>query len=298
MSQSIRPSGVSAFHSGKTPGFTLIELLVVIAIIAILAAMLLPALAKAKQKAQGISCLNNNKQLMIAWHMYLHDNNDRIVISLHGGSAQGGVGDPVLGKGWVEGWLDWTTRPDNINTSYLIDDTFARIAPFVAKSRNVFKCPADNYLATVQRNLGWTARVRSLSGNIGLGAGNAETGPWSTIYKHCIKLGDLQIPSPSETWVFVDEHPDSINDAGFFSPQTATVVTDTPATYHNGACGFSFADGHADIHKWLKCMTGARARQVIAVDGQYLNNGISGTLNDADIHWLSYHTSRTTAISF
>jgi prepilin-type N-terminal cleavage/methylation domain-containing protein/prepilin-type processing-associated H-X9-DG protein len=278
--------------------FTLIELLVVIAIIAILAAMLLPALSKAKAKAQGIYCLNNGKQLMVAWHLYLHDNNDRIVIALHGGAAQGGAGDPTYGKGWVEGWLDWTTRFDNTNLNFLISDQFARMAPYVAKSKNIFKCPADNYLSSVQRTLGWTERSRSMSGNIGLGAGNAESGPWSNIYKHATKYTDLVYPGPAETWVFVDEHPDSMNDAGFFNPSGATIITDTPATYHNGACGFAFADGHSEIHKWRGCMTQARARRVSAIDGQYLNNGISGPVNDPDIHWLSFHGGRSGPTSY
>src|SRR5881396_3090262 len=112
-SQKLPPAWLIPNHRRRhCQGFTLIELLVVIAIIAILAAMLLPALSRSKCKTQGVYCLNNGKQMMVAWHMYLHDNNDKIVIALHGGEAMGGAGDPRLGKGWVEGWLDWSTSPD------------------------------------------------------------------------------------------------------------------------------------------------------------------------------------------
>ena len=285
-------------HTKKHSGFTLIELLVVIAIIAILAAMLLPALSKAKQRTQAVYCMNNCKQLMIAWLSYAHDNNDRIVPALHGGEARGGAGDPVYGMGWVEGWLDWTTSPDNINTQFLINDKYARLANYIAKSKNVFKCPADNFLSAPQRALGWKERVRSVSGNICLGNGNAPQGPFGAIYVQCPKMSDITVPGPTETWVFVDEHPDSINDAGFFPPQTAGIITDTPATYHNLACGFAFADGHSDIHKWRGCLRSPRAAQVHAVDGDYLNNVIPANgPNDPDVYYLSYHSPRKAGLA-
>ncbi len=269
-------------------GFTLIELLVVIAIIAILASMLLPALSKSKTKAQGVSCLNNGKQLMLAWQMYLHDNNDRIVIALHGGAAMNGVGDPVLGKGWVSGWLNWVGSTDNTNVDFLISEQWAKLGAYAAKSKNIFKCPADVYLGPAQRTLGWKERVRSFSGNIGVGAGNAETGPWDQIYQHYTKSTQFIYPGPAQTWVFVDEHPDSMNDAGFFNPK-GYIWVDMPAAYHNGACGFAFADGHSEIHKWKGSLTRAREREVRYTDGGDMPALLGGGLRDIDIQWIMSH---------
>ncbi len=277
--------------------FTLIELLVVIAIIAILAAMLLPALGKAKQKTQGISCLNNLKQLMLGWQMYTHDNNDRIVYALHGGGAQGGAGYTLPGVGliygWVEGWLDWQLRQDNTNTIYLTDPKYALMAPYIGKNKNIFKCPADNYASGPQKAMGWLTRCRSLSGNINVGEGNYESGPTDPLYKHIKKMTDFIYPPPVDNWVFLDEHPDSINDAGFFNPhQTAWV--DVPATYHNGAGGFSFADGHAEIHKWRRSLASGRAMAVAFTD----IGAISGSTGDPDIAWVAYRAGRNTAATY
>jgi len=274
----------------------LIELLVVIAIIAILAAMLLPALAKAKAKTQGIYCMNNCKQLMVGWIAYTHDNNDHIMYALHGGGAQGGAGFDLNGQlvhGWVEGWLDWSTDSDNTNFAFLDQDKYALIAVYLAHTTPVFKCPADQFLSAPQRVLGWTARCRSLSGNIYLGDGNVAAGPANfNFYSKCVKMSNLTLPGPAETWAFVDEHPDSINDAGFFPPENNNLVTDVPATYHNGACGFAFCDGHAAINKWRGCLAAGVATHVGAVDGTYINGVIGARAGDPDVFYLAFHSPR------
>ena len=147
----------------------------------------------------------------------------------------------------------------------------AVLAQYFGKSKNIYKCPADIYVSTPQRNLGWTSRCRSVSGNIYIGEGNGWTsgpgytvgGPNNlTIYKGAKKAADLLIPGPTQTWVYMDEHPDSINDAGAFAPNTKSNIPDAPATYHNGAADFAMADGHSEIHKWKDARTAAASKRL------------------------------------
>ena len=233
-------------RSRRKNGFTLIELLVVIAIIAILAGLLLPALAKAKTKAQGIMCMNNTKQLALAWIQYAHDNDDRLATASFNTSGQDVVGTQT-DPSWVNGFMDWTLRRDNTNVLELIG-TNSLLGSY-SGSPFVYKCPADRSLSQVQKSAGWDHRVRSISMNFVLGMDNA----FFQADTFGIKAGYQKlssIPAPSHTWVFVDEHPDSILTGLFVSFLNRDAWEHLPASYHNQACGFSFADGHSEIKKW------------------------------------------------
>jgi prepilin-type processing-associated H-X9-DG protein len=212
-------------------------LLVVIAIIAILAAMLLPALSKAKTKGQGIACVNNLKQLQVCWLMYAMDFNDNLVYN-----NSNGAGEP---PGWVSGWLKTLTDATNVN---LLMSPNGKLWDY-NKSLGIYKCPADRSTVTIGNQV--LPRVRSVSMN-----GNMNGNSWYTAiidpnYYTYRKFAQILRPPPVQAFVFLDEHPEEIDDGYFL------VVVDQhwvwgniPASYHNGAGGLSFADGHAEIKKW------------------------------------------------
>lgn len=256
-------------------GFTLIELLVVIAIIAILAGMLLPALSKAKTKAQGIQCMASGRQMMLAWKLYIDDNNDRVPKSY--GANQ-----------WVNGNLDYSANPSNWDINQ--DLAKSVLWNYCGKSPGIWKCPADLSKVTVRG--AQVARVRSISMNAWFDSEDVSGfGPPKTkIYK---RMGDLTDPGPSMTWVFLDEREDSINDGemvvGMFGypdkPQSWTIV-DFPASYHNGAGGLSFADGHSEIRRWVDSRTMPKLKR-----GQGLPLNVPSRDN-RDVIWLMERSTR------
>ncbi len=263
-----------------------------IAMLAIVGATLVAAAPKSRLDVQKILCLNGKRQLCTAWRLYAEDNADKLVTNLHGACNMGGCYGDAANAPWAEGWLGWSTESDNTNVAWLINQKYAKLAPYVSGATNIFKCPADKYLSSAQKLRGWTQRVRSVSSNIYLGEGNAEAGPLDPIYKHIKKISDFIYPAPAEAYVFLDEHPDSINDPAFFSPHQTSWI-DLPATYHNGGAGFGFADCHAEIHKW----TGSLAK-IRIIYGDFSFIPTSAPAGDPDVHWISYHCVRSTANSY
>jgi prepilin-type N-terminal cleavage/methylation domain-containing protein/prepilin-type processing-associated H-X9-DG protein len=268
----------SRLLSSKTVrGFTLIELLVVIAIIAILAAMLLPALARSKAKAQGIMCMNSGRQMMLAWKLYVDDNQDRVPASYNPGAPDE----------WVHGNMDFSANRSNWDVNQ--DIAKSPLWQYCGKNAAIWRCPADQ--STVKVSGVIYPRVRSIAMDAWFNSTDVQGfGPGYRMYK---KLSDVNDPGPSGTWLFLDEREDSINDGefvvgmnGYPDRPNQWMIVDYPASYHGGACGFSFVDGHSEIKRWKDARTMPKLRK-----GQSLALNVASP-NNPDAYWMMDHSTR------
>jgi len=225
-----------------------VELLVVVAIICILAALLLPALVNAKRNGRAIVCLNNQRQLGFALHLYAGDHND--VLPYNVGAAE--TKQMVASKeflNWANDVMTWELDSDNTNAALL---AVGGVGPYCSGVTKVFKCPSDTALSDIQKQAGWTERVRSYSMNAMIGnAGSFMLGSQNTNnpgYRQFVHLAD--VPAPDSIFALIEEHPDSINDGYFLNRFGTHQWIDLPASYHNHGANMAFVDGHSERHQW------------------------------------------------
>ncbi len=240
--------------AGNRGAFTLIELLVVVAVIAILASLLLPALAATKSKGHAISCLNNERQLALATLLYADDSADALPYNTGADEIKQWVGSKWYWN-WTSPVMDWeASNSDNTNSALV---TLGGIGPYTSRTPAIYRCPSDHVVSDKQAAVGWTGRVRSISMNAMVGdAGEYIVAGQNVNNRDYVQfLKQSQVLQPSQIFVFIEEHPDSINDGYFLNHVDSQRWFDLPASYHNGAANLTFVDGHLERHKWRSSST-------------------------------------------
>jgi prepilin-type processing-associated H-X9-DG protein len=216
-----------------------------------------------------LQCLENLRRLTVAWSLYAEEHRGTFV---HNSDAVGAT------PGWVSGFLDWTVATDNTNTARLTESRYSLLAPYTAGDATLFKCPADVYLSPAQVARGWTERVRSYSMNFFVGPPTSAKDGFYPGYRIFTRLSDFRAMAPAQTFLFLEEHPDSINDPLFIPTINQPSWLDVPASYHLGGCSFAFVDGHVELKQWQS------ARTVVPV--RYLYTPINVPSNDPDYLWM------------
>jgi len=250
-------TGTNPASTGKT-AFTRVELLVVIAVVFFLGLLLTPGFARTRVNDHTFQCLNNLRVLQNAWQMYAEDNAGRVMMNTGVTETQNEVATKMF-RNWVHNYISWNTDSRNTNVDLLLQGP---LATYLRSNVTDFQCPADNYLSPVQRAQGWNARLRSYSMNAFWGPYNSNPSDSSwprgrnfflPQYRQWIKL--TQPPNPANSWLLIEEHPDSINDGYFLNTLTQNNWGDIPASQHNGAVNITFADGHIETHLWRGAAT-------------------------------------------
>lgn len=282
--QSMSPLGNNRL---QRRAFTLVELLAVVAIVAIVASFLFPALSQAKGKAHSITCMNNQRQLAVAWSLYAQDNSDRLANN-YGAAEIKQLLSRNQNVNWAGSVLNWELTPDNTNH---VLNTRATLGRYLAGNAAPYRCPSDFSVSGLQRSAGWTGRCRSISMNAMVGDAGEFTRGGSNVnnptYIQYLRMSDFL--DAARIFVFIEEHPDSINDGYFLNKIYSQGWHDLPASYHAGAANLVFGDGHAEIRRWQGEGTKAPAKP----DAVVLPMSVTGR-DKQDFKWLLTRT--TTAL--